>query len=243
MPSLTKNDEFEDIKMTKNANALDWIDRNDAEQIAWVNQYLSKYLRPCSLWFLPTSEMAILNNHIPVPIDADLILFINKMRLAWRQKKFRSKQNGKKTYSFVMSTEVEKKLKVLAGHKGKIRQTLEALIVQRYESEVPNINELKNKNNELKNKNNELQAKVKEKTTDNLTIKEVNHALNQASIDKDEELSKLKTELKQLKQDKANLLNELKQLKEKHNNQFRTGDKKTSEVIGDKTADTKEENE
>lgn len=41
---------------------------------------------------------------------------------------------------------------------------------------------------------------------------------------RDDELGRLKKELKQAQQDKANLLNELKQLKEKHNNQFRTGD-------------------
>lgn len=165
------------------------------------------------LW-LCIIDMAISKNNAPVSINADLILLINKMRAAWRQKQFRSKQNGKKTYSFVMSTEVGKKLKVLAGSKGKIRQTLEGLITQSFESEAPKIKELHNKNKEI-------QAKATKIAKENLTIKQVNHSLNQACRDKDDKLSRLQTEVKQLQQDKANLSNELKQLKEKHNNQFR----------------------
>jgi len=203
--------------MTKNANPLAWIDRNDAEQITWVNRYLSQHLPLGSLGLLPTSDMAIFNNNIPVPINADLILFINKMRSAWRQKQFRSKQNGKKTYSFVMSVNIEKQLKTLAGSKGEIRQTLEQLINERFKGETPIIMELKNKYKEL-------QAKATKIATENLTIKEINHGLNQACRYKDDELRRLQTELKQLQQDKANLSNELKQLKEKHNNQFRNGD-------------------
>ena len=200
--------------MTKNTNPLAWIDGNDAEQIAWVNRYLSQHLPLGSLRLLPTSDMAIYSNNMPVPISADLILFINKMRSAWRQKQFRSKQNGKKTYSFVMSVNVERQLKTLAGSQGEIRQTLEQLINEQFKGETPIITELKNKNKEL-------QAKSTKMAQDLLNIKKVNHDLNQACRCKDDELSRLQKEVKQLQQDKANLSNELKQLKEKHNNQFR----------------------
>ena len=200
--------------MTKNTNPLAWIDGNDAEQIAWVNRYLSQHLPLGSLGLLPTSDMAIYSNNMPVPISADLILFINKMRSAWRQKQFRSKQNGKKTYSFVMSVNVERQLKTLAGSQGEIRQTLEQLINEQFKGETPIITELKNKNKEL-------QAKSTKMAQDLLNIKKVNHDLNQACRCKDDELSRLQKEVKQLQQDKANLSNELKQLKEKHNNQFR----------------------
>lgn len=200
--------------MTKNTNPLAWIDQNDREQIAWVNRYLWQHLPLGSLVISSTSDMAIYQSNTPLLINADLILLINKMRSAWRQKQFRSKQNGKKTYSFVMSTEVEKKLKVLAGSKGKIRETLEVLITQNLESEVPKIKDLQNKNKEL-------QAKSTKMAQDLLNIKKVNHDLNQACRCKDDELSRLQKEVKQLQQDKANLSNELQQLKEKHNNQFR----------------------
>lgn len=200
--------------MIKNTNPLAWINRKDQEQIQWVNQYLGRHLALSHLLWDTSSVMMIAINNAPLPLTAEIILLINKMRSAWRQKQFRSKQNGKKTYSFVMSINIEKQLKSLAGNKGEVRETLERLINERFMGETPIIMELKNKNKEL-------QAKVIQIATENLTIKEVNHALNQASRDKNDELSKLKTELKKLKQDKANLLNELKQLKEKHNNQFR----------------------
>lgn len=197
--------------MTKNTNHLAWIDASDIEQITWVNQYLWQHLPRGSLVISATSDMAIFINNMPVPINAELILFINKMRSAWRQKQFRSKQNGKKTYSFVMSTEVEKKLKVLAGSKGKIRETLEGLITQSLESEVPKVKELQNKNKEL-------QAKSTKMAQDLLNIKKVNHDLNQACKYKDDDLSRLQTEVQKLQRDKANLSDELQQLKEKHNN-------------------------
>lgn len=200
--------------MTKNTNRLAWIDASDIEQITWVNQYLWQHLPRGSLVISSTSDMAINQSSMPVPITAELTLLINKMRAAWRQKQFRSKQNGKKTYSFVMSVDVEKQLKTLAGSKGEIRQTLEQLINEQFRREMPIITELKNKNKEI-------QAKATKIAAENLTIKEVNHSLNQACRCKDDELSKLQKEVKQLQQDKANLSNELKQLKEKHNNQFR----------------------
>lgn len=162
------------------------------------------------LW-LCIIDMAISKNNAPVPINADLILLINKMRAAWREKQFRSKHNGKKTYSFVMSVDVEKQLKTLAGSKGEIRQTLEQLINEQFRREMPIISELKNKNKEI-------QAKATKIAAENLTIKEVNHSLNQACRCKDDELSRLQKELEQLQQDKANLSNELQQLKEKYNN-------------------------
>jgi predicted nuclease with TOPRIM domain len=152
-------------------------------------------------------------NNAPVIINADLILLINKMRSAWRQKIFRSKQNGKKTYSFVMSTNIEKRLKELAG-KGEVRKALETLIINRHNDEIPKIKELNDINNDLKSK---LSDTVKE----NRTIREANKGLNQTSKYKNSEIAALKNEIKQLQQDNANLINELQQLKEKHNNQFR----------------------
>jgi hypothetical protein len=159
--------------MTKNTNPLAWIDQNDREQIAWVKRYLWQNFPLGQLDALSPSDMAIFINNMPVPINAELILFINKMRSAWRQKQFRSKQNGKKTYSFVMSVNVERQLKTLAGSQGEIRQTLEQLINEQFKGETPIIMELKNKNKEL-------QAKATKMAQDLLNIKKVNHDLNQA---------------------------------------------------------------
>lgn len=200
--------------MKKKADLLDWIDRDNAEQIQWVNEYLARHLPSGRLEIYRTSGMEIRAfNNAPVIINADLILLINKMRSAWRQKIFRSKQNGKKTYSFVMSTNIEKQLKELAG-KGEVRKALETLIINRYNDEIPKIKELNDINNDLKSK---LSDTVKE----NRTIREANKGLNQTSKYKNSEIAVLKNEIKQLQQDNANLINELQQLKEKHNNQFR----------------------
>jgi hypothetical protein len=149
--------------------------------------------------------------------DADNTLLINKMRSAWRQKVFRSKQNGKKTYSFVMSRGIEAKLKVLSG-KGKIRETLEELIENSHICAVPKINELNTKNQDLAFKTSLLRE-------ENNKIRLVNNSLNQSINIQDNEIDTLKKEIKLLQQDKVNLVNELKQLKEKHNNQFRLQDK------------------
>ena len=203
--------------MKKISDILNWVDIKDAEQIEWIREYLEKHA--AGRYFIQTNESNVQigwYNSLTPFVESDLQLLNNRMRSAWRQKQFRSKQNGKKTYSFVMSVNIEKQLKTLAGSKGEIRQTLERLINERFAAEMPIIAELKNKNKEL-------QAKATNIAAENLTIKEVNHSLNQTCRHKDNELSRLQKEVKQLQQDKANLSNELKQLKEKHNNQFRNG--------------------
>ena len=208
--------------MSSNQVLLKWIDKRNKQQLEWINQYLKKHAPFSYLNELnPTGfEIYFQDNSMPFPISVlisdKLKLFINKMRAAWRQKVFRSKKNGKRTYSFVMSTDIGKRLKTLAGEKNSIRETLEFIINERFDKELPYITELKEKT--LK-----LQSKITEKGKDNLWIKEQNHKLYLKSNYQYDEIAKLKEEVKKLKQDKANLLNELKQLKIKHNNQFRNG--------------------
>ena len=145
-------------------------------------------------------------NNAPVKIDADLILLINKMRAAWRQKVFRSKQNGKKTYSFVMSRGIEAKLKALSG-KGEIRKTLEELIENVHKFTAPKINELKTKNQDLV-------LKISLLREENDEIRLASKSLNQDVNIKDNEIDTLKKEIKVLQQDYAYLLLELERLKE-----------------------------
>ncbi|MCP5174001.1 MAG: hypothetical protein H6996_02710 [Moraxellaceae bacterium] len=203
--------------MKKISDILNWVDIKDAEQIEWIKEYFKKHAAGRYYPQIKESNVQIERYNSSYPfVESDLQLLNNRMRSAWRQKQFRSKQNGKKTYSFVMSVNIEQHLKALAGSKGEIRQTLEQLINERFKGETPIIMELKNKYKEL-------QAKATKIATENLTIKDINHSLNQACRYKDDELSRLQKEIKRLQQDKANLLNELKQLKEKHNNQFRNG--------------------
>lgn len=193
--------------MKKKADLLDWIDRNNAEQIQWVNEYLARHLPSGCLEIYRISGMEIRAfNNTPVKIDADLILLINKMRAAWRQKVFRSKQNGKKTYSFVMSRGIEAKLKALSG-KGEIRKTLEELIENVHKFTAPKINELKTKNQDLV-------LKISLLREENDEIRLASKSLNQDVNIKDNEIDTLKKEIKVLQQDYAYLLLELERLKE-----------------------------
>ncbi len=134
--------------MNKGTNPLSWIKLDDQAQVAWVQKYLARQLPPCYLTTDNIDAIVISTYDHKMLYDADNTLLINKMRSAWRQKVFRSKQNGKKTYSFVMSRGIEAKLKVLSG-KGKIRETLEELIENSHICAVPKINELNTKNQDL----------------------------------------------------------------------------------------------
>lgn len=203
--------------MNKGTNPLSWIKLDDQAQVAWVQKYLARQLPPCYLTTDNIDAIVISTYDHKMLYDADNTLLINKMRSAWRQKVFRSKQNGKKTYSFVMSRGIEAKLKVLSG-KGKIRETLEELIENSHICAVPKINELNTKNQDLAFKTSLLRE-------ENNKIRLVNNSLNQSINIQDNEIDTLKKEIKLLQQDKVNLVNELKQLKEKHNNQFRLQDK------------------
>lgn len=213
--------------MKKDADLLDWIDRYNTEQTQWVNEYLSRHIPSGYLWLdNQSSAMAIFgynnrDNPHPLSINSDLKLLVGKMRAAWRQKLFRSKQNGKKTYSFVMSTTVEKKLKAMSG-KGKIRETLEALILQEYDKHVPKIENL---NESIKTLRKELSGKNQE----NLKLKGVNKELNQKIEMKDKEIAKQKHDIKNLNRENADLSNQLKQLQQKHNNKQKTHDDMTTD--------------
>jgi hypothetical protein len=201
--------------MTKGTNQLSWIKVGDSEQTAWVEEYLKRQLPPCYLDKTNPNGIEIRTYRNQFLHASDLTLLINKMRSAWRQKIFRSKQNGKKTYSFVMSRSIGIMLKALSG-KGEIRKTLETLIETTHYFIAPKIEEL-NKINQ------ELTLKISTLREENVNIRQANKSLNQAVNIKDSEIAALKKENKALQQDKVNFVNELNQLKEKHNNQFRKG--------------------
>ncbi|MBL0231301.1 MAG: hypothetical protein IPP76_11080 [Moraxellaceae bacterium] len=207
--------------MNKSTDPLSWIEFNDHAQTKWVEEYLKRQLPPCYL-YTNTHNVIEIRTYNDRPLyGADLTILINKMRAAWRQKVFRSKQNGKKTYSFVMSRGIEAKLKALSG-KGEIRKTLEDLIENVYKFEAPKIDELHKTSLDLK-------FKISKLHEDNRILRETNKKLTLKIKRKDNEIATLQEEVKSLQQGKINLANELKQLKEKHNNQFRKEDTDTKQ--------------
>ena len=61
---------------------------------------------------------------------------LNKMKDAWSQKKSRDRNNGKKSYNFVMDKGIKSKLGAIAKHHKKtINETIQLLIEERYKQE------------------------------------------------------------------------------------------------------------
>ncbi len=195
--------------MKKISDLLNWVDIKDAEQLEWIKEYLQKHA--AGRYFIQTNEsnaeIGVYNLFNPF-VESDLLLLINKMRAAWRQKKFRSKQNGKKTYSFIMSTKIEKKLKDLAG-KGNVRELLETLISNYYLQEAPKIKELKDHNKEL-------QSMLSLEKKDNLELKQSNKELNKKVETQDSEIANLEDKLKSLEQHYTYLSRDLGRLKQEY---------------------------
>lgn len=215
--------------MKKDADLLNWINSENAEQMQWANEYLAQRLPLGKLIKNSQSglEISMNNHHHSVFISPEIKLLVNKMRAAWRQYKFRSKQNGKKTYSFVMSTNIGKQLKDLAGAgEGKVTKTLEILINNSHDIDVPKIEELKNINKELR-------SKMSDKEKENRRLRTEIKLLQLKSEMKGSDIAKLTNNATKLEREKADLFNQLKQLKEKHNNQFR------EEKAEDNAMDTK----
>lgn len=113
--------------MNNPKNWLDWVKLEVPIQCDYVIRYMIK------LGFLIDRQVTLrdqvgdandLLNGVP-PDTATLIT--QKMRAAWNQKKNRDCSSGRKTYSFVMSVEIEDKLKKLAGN-ALLNKTLENLI-------------------------------------------------------------------------------------------------------------------
>ena len=118
-------------EMSLSHNYFDWIDLNDQNQCEWAKRYLVK------------SRFSI-DGHMPLITQIESIsryfnaqyssheyatLIMRKMQAAWNQKENRSKNKGRKAYSFVMDTKIAAKLKEISGDYP-LYQTLEYLIEQ-----------------------------------------------------------------------------------------------------------------
>lgn len=117
---------------------LSWIDRNVPTQCEWAVNYLTNHgfgqiERVDSRIFLALAEEDLRKYKYSKPDT--ITLLIKKMRAAWNAKKNRDKSRGRKAYSYVMSTDIEKKLRLLAG-KNLINTTLEDIINREYNLQV-----------------------------------------------------------------------------------------------------------
>lgn len=117
---------------------LGWIDQQDHSQCEWAVKYLVAHqFAPPGRTSYPIYFDGIeneLSRKAAMNTDSRdaAALFIKKMRAAWNAKKNRSKSRGRKAYSYVMRTDIENKMRKLAGSNS-INVTLEGIIDREYQ--------------------------------------------------------------------------------------------------------------
>ena len=113
--------------MNNHKKPFDWIKPNNRNQCEWAARYLEKRGYRVDSKKLSESDIEYMNNIFGENPAASMTLLLLKMKNAWTQKNSRDQSNGRKPYSFVMDTGIEKKLKNIANGNN-INQTLELLI-------------------------------------------------------------------------------------------------------------------
>lgn len=133
----------------KSKGWLGWIKKSDPRQCKWAADYLaarqfpSKYVvnppqnlrsqtdDTFELYFKDMERQLLDRANESADSKEAMSSLIKKMRAAWNAQKNRSKSNGRKAYSYVMSVDIEQKLHKLAGDQP-INKTLEDIINHEY---------------------------------------------------------------------------------------------------------------
>lgn len=133
----------------KSKGWLGWIKKSDPRQCKWAADYLaarqfpSKYVvnppqnlrsqtdDTFELYFKDMERQLSERARESADSKEAMSSLIKKMRAAWNAQKNRSKSNGRKAYSYVMSVDIEQKLHKLAGDQP-INKTLEDIINHEY---------------------------------------------------------------------------------------------------------------
>ncbi|MHA3080677.1 hypothetical protein [Acinetobacter sp. ANC 5502] len=128
--------EWNTIFLDKKASS--WLDKNNQEQVQWAYEYLKMkgkiafdcLVDPTDLYTFVISGIDSLWMVNP----AEKLLFIDKMRRAWSQKKFRDDGKTKKPYHLPLTKEAHKQLEFLAQVLNKsTAQILESMIRDKYQ--------------------------------------------------------------------------------------------------------------
>ncbi|MEZ8025468.1 hypothetical protein [Vibrio sp. 1F255] len=118
----------------------DYLNIQDKEQCEWAIESLKKnqFISEISNIFIPTDDLdyyffsLAIFDLIDNKRDKELLLL--KMRKAWTQKKYRSKENGKRAYSISLSPDTKDKLdKIVDLKDGKICNAIERLVSEEYD--------------------------------------------------------------------------------------------------------------
>ncbi|MNO71740.1 hypothetical protein D3C76_626630 [compost metagenome] len=99
--------------MRQRTRGLEWIDKNDYSQQTWAYEYLQAKGRIDQEYRSSTFEYLLREGRNLEQSDAGQSL-LGKMKNAWRQKKYRSPDKGRKACTFKLETGVKKELSSLA---------------------------------------------------------------------------------------------------------------------------------
>lgn len=112
--------------MKKTNQDLSWIEKNNPEMKKWAMRYLLN--KGISIQ-ARTWDYEIIKAAQSWSESAETRELLKKMNGAWRQKKLRERQDGRKASNFIISVSAKRKLKTLASsRKTNITETLEWLI-------------------------------------------------------------------------------------------------------------------
>ena len=167
---------------------LKWLKSNDKAQMQWVRRYLLKNGNT-NLPLADTDLIAWLESQ---ENNADYRESIGLMSAAWRQKKYRDQNSGRKPYSFHLPTSAQATLKKLAFSKRlTITAVLEQIISEALEDEKHHTKELR----ALKKEHKGMLDKAKESSLEKENkISELGNAAKKLGA----EVSKLSKELCEL---------------------------------------------
>ncbi|ENU80977.1 hypothetical protein F975_00835 [Acinetobacter sp. ANC 3789] len=131
-----------------NNRDISWINKEDLEQVQWAFSYIKKSEK--SLFqplmndiCLVSQSTQLIDNYLYVITEIDALslgqpaeknLFLDKMRRAWSQKKFRDAGKTKKAYHLPLTKETHKQLEFLSQILNKPQaQVLESIIRDKYQ--------------------------------------------------------------------------------------------------------------
>ncbi|MHA3061984.1 hypothetical protein ACX1N5_15215 [Acinetobacter sp. ANC 4636] len=132
-----------------NNRDISWINKEDLEQVQWAFSYIRKSEKSLSQPLMNdicvvSQNTQIIDNYLYVITEIDAlsldgqpaekILFLDKMRRAWSQKKFRNAGKTKKAYHLPLTKETHKQLEFLSQILNKPQaQVLESIIRDKYQ--------------------------------------------------------------------------------------------------------------
>ncbi len=120
---------------------LKWLDHNNTTQLNWAWGYLGKFNKRINVFFTPIENNDLLYaiqasfDYMSYGNPSDKILFMERMKKTWSQKKFRDSGKAKKPYHIPLTKSTQAQLEKLAEIKNLSKnEVLQELIIKEYEA-------------------------------------------------------------------------------------------------------------